>query len=264
MFQRLFVLSAFFLGSFQAHAQKLTFTNLDSSDVQKLVKEFSANFTHTSVSGASALGDIFGFEIGVVGGLTSAPNTNSLIKEVDSSQDFPRIPHGALLGAVSVPGGVTLELGFVPSVGSTEFKFQSTSFAAKWTLSTIVPLPVSVALKGHVQKSKGEFSYTDNTNTIAYKYDSTTTGAMVLVSKDLIFVEPYAGLGLINGKGDLSYTAVVPSTVFTGGGSSQNATVGSSQLVIGAELKLLIAKFGVEYARSFGTTSITGKLSAYF
>ena len=47
----------------RAFAQNLSFQNLSDEDFKKVVKDLSANFMHTSVSGASPLGDVFGFEL---------------------------------------------------------------------------------------------------------------------------------------------------------------------------------------------------------
>ena len=41
---------------------------------------------------------VFGFEIGVVGGITETPRLESLVKEVDPSEDVSLVPHAGLLG----------------------------------------------------------------------------------------------------------------------------------------------------------------------
>src|SRR5690349_1218706 len=116
------VLCASALLSFSAHAAGPTFQNLSDEDFKNVVKDMSANFTHTSVSGAAPLGDIWGFEIGLVGGVTKTPELNKFAKEVDPSTSLEQIPHAEILGVVSVPLAITGEIGIVPKVGSDEFK----------------------------------------------------------------------------------------------------------------------------------------------
>lgn len=71
----------------------VTFQNLSEQDFKKVVRDLSANFVHTSVSGASPLGDIFGFEVGIVGGVTNTTELNRYSQEVDPSSKVARLPH---------------------------------------------------------------------------------------------------------------------------------------------------------------------------
>ena len=115
-----------------------------------MVDDLSANFIHTSVSGASALGRLWGFEVGLVGGQTQTPNINRLVKTADPNSDSPHLPMAELLGVLTVPAGITAEIGLVPKVGSSEFRFNSLSLSAKWTINEVIALPLSVAVKGHL------------------------------------------------------------------------------------------------------------------
>src|ERR1043165_9941021 len=72
------------LVSAQVHAQKIPLTNVSDDDLKKVVGDMSANFLHTSVSGAGTLGHLWGFELGVVAGQTSTPHLNEVVKTKDS------------------------------------------------------------------------------------------------------------------------------------------------------------------------------------
>ena len=74
-----FVSVVFPLASF---AQDVGFQNIDKDDFKNVVGDFSVNSLHTTVSGT--LGDVFGFEIGLVGGLTNTPEIDKLAKQVSS------------------------------------------------------------------------------------------------------------------------------------------------------------------------------------
>lgn len=248
------------------YAQDVPLTNLTEDDLGKVVKEFSANFAHTSVSGAGTLGSIFGFEIGLVGGITKTPELDSLVKRADSTKDLEQVPHGAILGVLTVPLGITAEVGIIPKVGGDDFKFSSYSVAGKWTPTEILfELPLDLAAKGFVTKSNLEFEQTISNVPVEYEYENTTMGLVAFASKDFVFVAPYAGIGYVKAKGDLSFTG--STTVFntsytTGTSASKDET--SAAIYLGSEFKILIFKAGLEYAKMFDTNSYTGKVSVYF
>jgi hypothetical protein len=254
--------------SVAAYGETFNFQNVTGSDYGKIVDNLSADFTHTSVSGASPLGHIFGFEIGLVGGMTRTPEIHRVVHETDSTANVASIPGGELLGVVTFPLGITGELGLIPKVGSSTFKFNSFSVAAKWTVTELVELPLALAVKGQLSSSQftsdAEIKSGGNTVDTTYKYKSTVTALTVLASKDFYLVEPYLGLGVVQGKGDLDVNGVAAFDPSFTAGNSASATRSSSQILLGAELKLVVFKLGVEYAHLFDTNRFSGKLSFYF
>jgi len=256
------LLTAFLL-TFSAQAQNVTFQDLSDEDFKKVVKDLSANFLHTSVSGASPLGDIFGFEIGLIGGMTNTKELNRFAKEVDPSAKANQIPHAELLGVLTVPLAITLEVGVIPKIGGDDFKFSSYSLAAKWSPSELFfDWPVAVAAKLHATKVSAEFK--DNPNNVAttFAYQNTLTGATLLVSKNFALFEPYVGAGYVQSSGEMDVTG--STTVFTGSRMSASAKPTSAMYMLGTEVKLLVLKLGVEYTSVFDTSRFTGKLSFYF
>lgn len=244
-------------------AQSLSFQQLDQKDFEDIVKDFSAVFNHTSVSGASSLGTIFGFEVGLVGGITRTGRVDALADEGGTDQNAGKIPHGALLGIITVPAGITVEAGFIPKVGSNEFKFNTFTGAVKWTPTDVfLDWPLSVAIKAHLTKTKAEFNQTIATVPTKFDYDNTITGFTLLASKNFVLVEPYAGIQVLSAKGKMDVTG--STTVFTVPAQSGSASVSSTGFLLGCELKLLIVKLGAEYQNLFGTSRYTGKLSFYF
>lgn len=251
----------------RVHAQSIQLQSISQDDFSKVVGDMSANFLHTSVSGASTLGSIFGFEIGVVGGQTSTPNLNDVVSNVPpkGSATAKTLPHGEILGVLTVPFGITGEFGLVPKVGNDSFKFNSMSIAVKWTPTETLlsDWPLSVAIKGSYTKSTADFSQTVNNATMAYSLSDTETFIGAFVSKNLGIVEPYFGAGMVNAKADLSATGSVPLYSYT---SSQSDSLSRSTTawMVGAELKLLVVKLGAEYTSLFNTNRISGKLSFFF
>lgn len=258
------------LFSARVQAQSISLQNLTEDDFKKAIGDLSANFLHTSVSGAGTLGHIFGFEIGVVGGQTNTPHLNEVVQKGDPSSSAKNLPHGEILGVITVPYGLTVELGIVPKVGSEKFKFNSTALAVKWTAtdSVLVDLPVSLALKASYTKAGATFMQELPAfpgNSTEFKFDNTSTMLAALVSKDLAIFEPYFGIGLVNSKGDLSASG--PGTLFDPSySSSQSASLSRSSTLwmVGTEIKLVFAKLGAEYSSVYGANRISGKLSFYF
>lgn len=264
---KLISLFAAALLSIGALAQDIPLQNLTSEDVKNLVKETSANFNHTSVSGASSLGTIWGFEIGVVGGVTKTPKIDALVKQAEPQTKADQIPHGELLGRLTVPAGVTVEAGFIPKIGKEDFKFSTLSLGVMWTpTDVLLDWPVSVAGKLHLTKTNLDFKDTVGSPPVdtTFKYESTTTVLSLLVSKNFVMVEPYAGILFGQTKGDLDVTG--SSTVFAGatGQTSASGKSSGTGFMIGTELKLLVFKAGIEYSRLFDTGRFTGKLALYF
>lgn len=253
--------------SWNVAAQDLTLQNLNEDDFKKVAQDFSAVFNHTSVSGASSLGRLFGFELGLVGGLT---NTKRMDEVADngsgSNQDADQLPHAELLGALTVPLGITAEVGLIPKVGDEKFKFNTFTAAVKWTPTDILlDWPLSVAVKAHITKTAAEFKQDIQTVPTQFEYDNTITAFTLLASKNFVLVEPYVGVSWLSAKGEMSVSGspnVFDPSFTTGMSASTSAT--STGFMLGTEVKLLIFKLGVEYANLFGTSRYTGKLAFYF
>src|SRR5690348_12960246 len=118
-----FVFIYVFISSLQAMAAAPSFTNLSQDDVDKISKEFSANFVHPSVMGASTLGKIFGVEAALVAGQTPSPETDAIVKRSAPGNELPNLYHAGLLLGLSVPLGFTGELVMIPKTTSSSAEF---------------------------------------------------------------------------------------------------------------------------------------------
>lgn len=246
-----------------AHAQSIPLNNLTSDDLNKVVGDFSANFLHTSVSGASALGHVFGFEVGVVGGQTNTPHLGQVAMQASNGADAGKLPNGELLGMLTIPLGFTGELGLIPKVGSSGFRFGAVNGAVKWTLTELVPMPVSLAAKLSFTDDNVAFDQTVSGVPISYTYTNKSTALTALISKDLVIVEPYFGLGYVSATGTLSADSPIYNSSVTSG-MSATATRTGVLWMVGAEVKLLVLKLGAEYSNLFSTSRVDGKVSFFF
>lgn len=252
--------------NFSAHGAGFTLQNLNEGDFKNVISDISANFNHTSVSGASPLGDIFGIEVGLVAGMAKSPELDKYAKRADANaKDIDQIPHAELLGVISVPLAFTFEAGLIPKVGSKDFKFSSYSLAAKWTPSELFfDWPVSVAAKVHYTQTdltvKNEVNNVDTT----MDFKNGMTGATLLVSKGFAVFEPYFGIGIVNADAKLSATGSAAFNPAYTASNSASEKVSTTAWMVGAEAKLLVVRFGLEYSNLFDTDRFTGKFSFYF
>ncbi len=239
------------------------FSNLSSSDFSSVMNDFSALSSYTSVSGASGRGSIFGFEVGVIGSLTSTPNANSVAQKTDPSVSLPSLPSGGLLGAISIPMGISFEVVFLPKVTVSGLSVQKFGAAVQYKL---LDLPLSISVKAHYTSTKFQFNEVLSGVDSTISFDDSIYGVDLMAGKDLIFFEPYVGLGYAAANANLGVSGTVSSIFAPSFTASQsaNATPSSARVILGVNFKLLLISLGAEYLRTFGTDSLNFKLSAGF
>lgn len=263
-------LTAILMMSTPALGQDLALDNISNQDMEDIVGDFTGAFTHTSMSGGNSLGSIFGFEVGLIGGIASADRIEKIAKREDPNSDVPGLPFGGLLGRLTVPFGITAELLMIPEIGDDDFKFSNNSIGVMWTVTdTLLSfLPLSIGVKGHYTKTDMSFKIPDAVTAGVdsdASFENTIMGLQVLVSKNLLIVEPYAGIGFLQGDGNLNYSGsgTIFDTAVTAGGSASKKVSGA-QFLVGAELNLLFFNIGVEYANHLDTDRYGLKLSGGF
>lgn len=257
-----------FLFSLSTFAGAPGFDNITQSDLEKISKEFSANFVHRSVSPASTLGSVFGFEVGIIAGITDAPDIAAITKRENptNTDPFDKIAHAGLYGSVSVPFGLTGEIVLLPERDLGDVKISHTSMGLKYTFSDLLKIPlIDLAVKGHFSTSKVSYSDTIDSAVTTVSLDNSTYGLTLLASGNLLLVEPFAGIGFVSRSTDLAATGSVQifDTSFS---ASTSATVDgtSMQMLAGVQLNLLIMKIAAQYENVFGTSVTSAKLSFGF
>lgn len=261
------ILCLFVVLSFQrAFASDLEFTNIDKSDLDKVVEDLSATFMHTTVSPASALGNIFGIEVGLFAGANKTPGIQSLAKEVDASNDISAVPMASAFAAVSVPFGITAEVSVVPSFDTDYFKLKSQGVALKWTLTEgLLVLPINLAVKVAHTSSTFSFDQTVGGNTSKIEYEGTSTQFLLMGGVNLLIVEPYLGIGTVSADGELKTTAGtnIFDSAFTAS-TSASSKPNSSIAMAGVNVSLLLIKLGLEYTHAFNSDRYLAKFSLKF
>jgi len=250
--------------SLPSFAKNIPLEDLSKQDFEDLLGEFSANFNHSTVTSASKLGMIFGFQFGVVGGLTKSDKIDELMKEADSnSNGVSSIPTAALIGKVTAPFGVGAEVSFVPSFDIQGLKMKNLGLALTYDIGSVLKIPVGLGIKATYTKTDIEFETKDPSTgaDIDAVFSGNVKGLTLFAGRKFIIVEPYVGLGIVKADGDLS----ADTSLFSySSNRKETAKKSSAHVVVGANLNLLALKLGVEYSNLLGTSKVLGKLNFGF
>lgn len=259
----------------QGLAATPTLNDITAADYDKIVRELSANFAYSSLTPASSLGGLWGFEFGVVAGITKTPEILALVKRSSPNFKEDKFPHAAALLRIGAPLGLTGELMILPEMTVSDLKLSQYSGAAMWTITDVIleDFPVHVAIKGYYSKTSLSFAQRINNSSTGNQpvnanitFDDTIYGGQLLVSRKFLVFEPYVGLGYAKASGDLKVSAATApgASIFLSGASSLSADPNSAQLLAGLDIRLAFFSLGGEYQRAFGTSSVTGRLSFRF
>lgn len=244
-----------------------SFDNITESDFEGISKEFSANFAHRPISPASSMGQIFGFEVGLVAGITEASKVEEISKREAPTEDpLDKLAHVGILAAVSVPFGLTPELVVFPEQEFGDLTFGHYSLGLKWTFSQFLSLPL-IDLAARVHTSKTDVSFTDNVDGVntTVNLENTTSGITLLASASLLVIEPFIGFGYVSRNTDLGATgtARIFNTTFTTSATS-SSDGSSTQLIAGVQANLLLLRVAAQYENLFGTSVTSAKITLGF
>ncbi len=259
----LVLIAALIMTSVNALASTPNFQNITEGDFTSIINDFSALASYTSVSGASGRGSVFGFEVGLIGSLTQTPNINSVVQKTDSSISIPQMPNAGLLGAISIPGGLGFEVVLLPKYTYNGVNLAQYGGAIQYKL---LDFPISISLKAHYTKTAFDFTQNLNGGSATVKFDDSIYGADLMAGKDLIFLEPYVGLGYASANASLGVSGTASNIYSPSYTTSQtsSASPSSARVLVGVNFKLLLISLGAEYLRTFGTDRYSFKLSAGF
>lgn len=237
------------------------FDNIDSNDMTEITKGMGANFAHNSLMGASKMGTLFGFQVGVTAAQTSVPKIDDIAKE-NAGAELPNLYNAGIMGAVGVPFGISVEAVLIPKTTAGDAEVQSTSLGVKWNINEIVPvLPVNVALRGFYSTAELSFDQTTPVNTTV-KNETKVTGFQLLVSPMFPVLEPYAGIGYVSADNELTGTGVFDNTYTVSNSASKKES--GTQFLLGVEANLAIMKLGAEYSRTLDNNRIGIKVAFGF
>lgn len=248
--------------SFSANADVPTFDNINATQLETIIEEFGSAFSHTSVSSASSLGKIFGIEAAIVAGAVQSDGIKDIVNSVSPGTDFGAVPHASLIAGVSLPFGLGAEISFIPEFELADVELSRTGLAFKWTLTEgWISLPIDLALKAHYTDSKLGFSQSSPTADV--DFEAQIMGAQLIISKDLLIVEPYAGIGFVKVDGKISSTVSIFDNSLTTGTSAENSPSGIEYFA-GVQANLLIFRAAAEYGKILDNEKFSIKFGLKF
>lgn len=264
-FVAVILIAAASLNGERCFASSIQFSNLSESDLQGVVTDFGATFAHTSVSPASQLGEFFGVEIGLIGGVAKTPNVKRLVDATSPGSNISYLPTASALLGLSIPMGLKFELEVLPLVTGYNVGLKKMSYAIQWNLTdSVLPLPLDLAIKFH--SSSVEATYSQSVNSVVEDADITESiyGFDLIVSKSFILVEPYLALGIVQAFGTLEMSGGANSVFAFTNNLSASTSNKSMEALAGANLHLAHFNLGLEGGYLFSTTRALLKLSASF
>lgn len=241
-----------------------------------ITKDFSALTDHTSVSPASSL-QTWGLEFGLLAGESNTHNIQSIVYENGFDADVNPLPSARLLGRLTFPHSLTLEVSGLPQISISGLAVSMWSAGLQWTFTDEV-WPINwfdAALKIKYAQSALSFSQIINNastggNPVAadVRFQDVVYGVELFVSKTFSIFEPYLSFGYAEGDGDLSVDAGGGATVFSPAFTAAQSGRANSENWQG-RLGFSVYPFpffvlGGEYARAFDADSWTAKLSFQF
>ena len=260
---------------FQALGATPTLDSLSDAELSTVVKEFAANFVHTSATPPTSLGKVFGIEAAMVVGLTESPGVQSLSKSIDPQSEIKYLPHAWVVGGVSVPYGVSIELNILPELDLQDIKMKHSSVGLKWSVTDqfFKDLPFDLAIRTYYTLS--EVSYRQSvtnpsfpaTTTVDVSFKNTMIGGDTLLGVDLGIAEPYFGVGFVNTKGKLAgvATTATPYSLFDDLSSREKTSSQDSvRLIGGMQVHLASINIGLEFSRVFSTNRLSAKMGLQF
>ena len=249
-------------------ASDFGFSNLSQNDVDEVFKEFSATFTHSTVTGAKSKSKIFGIEAGVVAGVTSSDIVKDIVERSlpAGSEDINYLPFASLYALVSFPFGITAEANFMPEIDVQDVEFKHLSLAGKIELTYFMELPVELAIRAMLIDTSASITQSSQAfggfvGEVGYK--QTQMGLQAIVGKSFGIVEPYASIGFVRSSGEL--TARGSGTIFNFTPSdSVDSSASGLQVALGLQVNLLLVKVGAEYVNAYGANHLNAKVALSF
>lgn len=244
------------------------FSNLNQDDVDGVFEEFSATFTHSTVTGAKSKSKIFGFEAGVVAGVTQSDIVKDIVARSmpSGSDEIEYLPFASLYALVSLPFGITAEANYMPEVDVQDVEFKHLSLAGKVELTYFMELPVDIAIRAMLINTSASITQSSQslggfTGTVDYK--QTQLGLQAVVGKSFGIIEPYASVGFLRSSGEL--IASGSGTIFNFTTSQRvDSEASGLQLAAGLQVNLLLLKIGAEYVNAFGANHLNAKVALSF
>lgn len=209
----------------------------DQTQVDTLVSTMALGTNHRAYQSATALGAVIGLDIGFDLALIRVPSSFQNLMTMVGATGVPNtLPLPRVNLHKGLPGKVDLGFSWIGYQGNSVYGFEG-----KYAFTDGPALP-AIAVRA---------SYT----TADIFFMSTSTFAVdALISKSMVLIDPYLGVGYINYSGEL----VVPTGQALQPTVNAAASGGTGRFFIGLPLKLGFIKLTGEYESTFASVSNIG------
>jgi hypothetical protein len=214
-------------------------SNLDSDQVDAVFKDFGTSFVFRPLEPASEYGKITGY-----------------------------MPNAQIYLGMQLPKGFAVEFGFFPSLTIGGFKGHSVGGDVKWTLNDSKMggrMPFNLAIRAMYTASGLSYGQTVSGVSDTITYSASNYGGNLSISKKILFIEPYVGIGYVGTNNTLSNTGTVTlyqqSVSLTDSFSDSN---GGTWFYAGVQVWFLVPAVTVEYDNMYGVGAGSVKVSFKF
>lgn len=245
---------------------------LTSDDVDNINRDFSAMFSHTTVSGASGLLDKKVYEVGIIAGLARVPNINKKSNELDAGSAPGRLPAAGVAILYSYSKRTTFEIKYIPDLTFGDIYLGSQSLGAKFTLPEADDKNLNSAFRMYLSNNYLRSKQTINNSSTGgtsvnakTEFSSISLGGTFIESYRVIFgtlvFEPYMGLGAIQSFGAFAVKAPNGVTIFESRKSREKSSQLGYNFMAGFNLHYLFTKVGFEYGRIYDSDRVMVKIA---
>ena len=234
-------------------------------------KDLSAAFLHTTNSGGSSLGNLWGVELGLVfGGLESRNLQMAAESATEQEQDeLKYLPYAGLIAGVSLPFGIGAEASLIPETDIGDGSFSNLSLSARWSITDLIPIVGSFSplkIVARVSYGQTDFAYLTSltggrsTEDADFSVKNLEIGATAGFS--LFILEPYVGISTVQSESELNASSDL-SIPIPGLVNERRLTDDRSgtRVLGGLLFKFPLMRFGLEVSNYQGINRYTGKLS---
>jgi hypothetical protein len=246
--------------SSHSHGGSPTFSNIESGQVEGILKDFASNFFPSTVTPASGADLDYGMEMGFSLGLSDSKSISDLSS--GASSYLPKLSFHFL---AFFPKGISTDFIYL-SLPNEGLNYKFYSLGPSWSLGKVFTFPIDIKLQFKYSKGDISFSQPLASETIKVQYSHSSLLYGISFSKKILGIfEPYFGFGHINTTNTLASTG--SSSIFDAGVSAlkrDNVKVSGLYTSVGIQLNLLIFNAAMESTTVHDNKVYLIKFAFYF
>ncbi len=233
-----------------------------SSQLTTVANALSSDLVIRTLEPASDLGR-FGGGFGIAAGAV-LPTT---LASIPGMTGTPIIPGGNPYVSLFGPLGLALDFSFIPTITVSNVSFNSIGTNLRWTFTRLFgdewPVPIAVQATFTSGGITNTQPFSGGTLTLAV--NDLIFGGSVIVSKPLLFFEPYIAVGLLSQSTTVTATTAGTAAVllaYQGTANPQIERVSSIGFDFrgGFQLKFFVFILGFEYENSWGNHGLNARI----